>query len=276
MHVTSPDYPLASVAQYTPSLHSISDVLSFESRVLGPTTGIVIVQPSIYGTDNSCTLDGLREVGPKRGRAVVQIDPKTIQKDELREWHNLGVRGVRVNLVSVGNIGLSEEELREMLVPQADTIRDLGWALQLYVPLAMMDTLERIIPSLAVKVVMDHMGQPKLPHAKFSETRDPYDLEGFQAMIRLLRGGTTWVKLSAAYRISKGEDYVGAVEPIAKEILRVAGRDRVVFATDWPHTRFEGMDVEPFVCKVVEWCDGDRELIERVFRHNAEQLWDVE
>ena len=52
--------------------------------------------------------------------------------------------------------------------------------------------------------------------------------------------------------------------------------NRVVFASDWPHTRFEGLDIKPFVKRVMEWCEWDERLIERVFRGNAEMLWDVE
>ena len=37
---------------------------------------VVIVQPSIYGVDNSCTLDALRQLGA-RSRGVAVIDEKT-------------------------------------------------------------------------------------------------------------------------------------------------------------------------------------------------------
>lgn len=276
MHVTSPAYPLAPAAQYAPSAHPLSAALALERRLLGPSARIVLVQPSVYGTDNACTLDALREAGgPARARAVVQIDPGSVTRGQLEGWHALGVRGVRVNLVSVGKWGMGARELEEVLERQSEAVRGLGWALQLYVPLRMCVALEGVVPRLGVRVVLDHMGQPGLPHAGYARTRDPYELEGFAAMVRLLEGGHVWVKMSAAYRIGKEEDYLGEVEPIAREILCMGGRTRVVFATDWPHTRFEGMDVEPFVKKVVEWCEGDEELLRRVFRDNAQELWDA-
>ncbi len=104
---------------------------------------------------------------------------------------------------------------------------------------------------------------------------DPYALPGFAALIRLLEAGHTFVKLSALYRISKRAD-LRDPEPVAKEIIRVAGKTRVVFATDWPHTRFEGLDIRPFIEKVLDWCDDDSNLAERLFRGNAEDLWGVQ
>ncbi|KAK8118321.1 TIM barrel metal-dependent hydrolase [Apiospora kogelbergensis] len=92
--------------------------------------------------------------------------------------------------------------------------------------------------------------------------------------MRLLEGGNTWVKLSAAYRFSASADGFSDAAPVAKELLRVAGRNRVVFATDWPHTRFEGLDIRPWIRTVLfDLCEKGERLIERVFKGNAEELW---
>jgi predicted TIM-barrel fold metal-dependent hydrolase len=56
-------------------------------------------------------------------------------------------------------------------------------------------------------------------------------------------------------------------------LLKVAG-DRVVFASDWPHTRFDGLDVKPFVERCLQWTD-EAGLTENVFTVNAKKLWDV-
>ena len=82
------------------------------------------------------------------------------------------------------------------------------------------------------------------------------------------------MKLSAPYRISKQEGQ-GDLEPLARELLDVAGKRSVVFATDWPDTRFTGLDIRPFMERVLEWCGDDQVLVERLFRGNAEDLWDV-
>ena len=96
MHVTSPGYPLAADATYKPSLHSVDHAMEFESSI--GVSRIVLVQASIYGTDNSCLLEALRIVGPRHGRGAVGIDPETIKLPILKSWHDLGDRGVRLNL----------------------------------------------------------------------------------------------------------------------------------------------------------------------------------
>lgn len=138
--------------------------------------------------------------------------------------------------------------------------------------------LEKIIPDLGVRVCLDHFGQPTLPdlapNELYTTTMDPYTLPGFSSLSYLLRKERVYVKLSAPYRISRQES-LQDLEPLAKELLWVAGKERVVFATDWPHTRFEGLDIKPFMEKVLEWCGNDDELAERLFRGNAEDLWVV-
>ena len=80
------------------------------------------------------------------------------------------------------------------------------------------------------------------------------------------------MKFSAPYRLSKLQSQAN-LEPIAKELLRKRGKDRVVFATDWPHTRFEGLDIRPWMGKVLDWCAAEPLLCERLFAKNAEDLW---
>lgn len=270
MHVVDPiNYPLVADAHYVPKTHLLSEALRFESTV--GLRNIVFVQPSVYGNDNTCLLNALRQLGPHRGRAVVTFDPCTTSMSTLQEWHRIGVRGVRVNLQSVGKT-MDSAELESTLQRYADIIRPLGWVLQIYVPLATSIVLEDIVPKLRVKVCLDHFGYPTLSSTSLcSRFDDPYLVPGFDSLIRLLRQGNTFVKMSAPYRISK--DMGQALEPMAMELLRVAGNSRVLFATDWPHTRFEGLDIRPFVERVIEWCGNDDVLIDRIFRSNAEELW---
>lgn len=279
MHVTSPDYPLDSSAQYTPKSHSLSDAITFEKSQ--GVANIVLVQPSIYGTDNSCMLDALQELGTQRARAVVVFDPAHIDKATLEQWHKMGVRGARVNLVSVGQ-QISDTELQKILTAHADVIRPYNWVLNLHVPMTAAAALESIIPTLGVNVVLDHFCQPALPAAKlqrthpYTLTRDPYAIEGFRSLVNLLVQGNTYVKLSAPYRISKEEGQVD-LDPIGRELVKVA-LQRCIWASDWPHTRFDGVEAGPFVKKVIGWCEemgGGRDAVEMVFRGNAERLWGV-
>ncbi|KAL1988826.1 hypothetical protein VTN96DRAFT_7710 [Rasamsonia emersonii] len=270
MHVVDPQrYPMAPGALYTPRPHTLAHAQTFEASV--GMRNVVLVQPSIYAFDNSCLLDALKEMGPSRARGVVVIDPDSIQPETLAQWHALGVRGVRVNLKSVGKV-MTGDELAETLAKHAQVIRPLGWALQVYVPLDMMPALERCVPQLGVKVCVDHYGSPDLSAVK-ADSFDPYALPGFASLVALLRAGQTYVKLSAPYRLSP-DPQMRVIRVLTQELLRVA-RDRVVYATDWPHTRFEGVDIRPFTEMCLQLCGGDAELAERLFQRNAEELWDV-
>ncbi|OAX83451.1 hypothetical protein ACJ72_02184 [Emergomyces africanus] len=287
MHVVDPSLQsLSPTATYTPSkLHTLSQALAFEST-LG-IRNLVLVQPSIYGYDNTCVIEALKQLGPGHGRGVVCFDAATINAKQRRGvnaghstleiWHRLGVRGVRLNFVSVPQ-ELSAKELERTLHEYADIIRELGWVLQLYVPMHTIPDLVPIIPQLGVKVCLDHFGNPTLPVPSSVSSSplpfNPYTLPGFTALISLLEQGNTYVKISGAYRLSDDSqfEHLGA---LARELMR-AGRERLVFATDWPHTRFEGVDIKPITEVCLRWCvEEGADMTERLFRRNAEVLWDV-
>jgi predicted TIM-barrel fold metal-dependent hydrolase len=270
MHVTSPEYPLAVGAAYVPSLHNLQHAMKFESSI--GLSNIVLVQPSIYGNDNSCLLDALKAIGPQHGRGVVGIDPDTIDLATLQEWHKLGVRGVRLNLKS-NNTKFTEEDLRDTLHRYANAIKPLNWVLELFIGMEDIPILERVAGDLGVQICIAHFGAPKLPAmAKRTYPLDPYKLTGFDSLANMLRGGNTWLKFSAAYRFEEDPEMRG-IEAVAVELLKIAG-DKMVFASDWPHTRFDGLDVKPFVERCLQWTDAAR-LTEEVFTLNARKLWDV-
>ncbi|KAH7156479.1 hypothetical protein EDB81DRAFT_392467 [Dactylonectria macrodidyma] len=269
MHVVDPaHFALRSDAAYHPSAFTLSQALEFEASV--GIRNIVLVQPSIYGFDNDCMLDALHQLGPLRGRGVVQFDPATTSPAQLEQWHQLGVRGVRLNIQSTQR-EVDVQELSIQLHQYADAVRHLGWVIQVYVPMALITVLEPIVPTLNVRFCIDHLGHPDL---KTHSGLDPHDIPGFSSLVRLLDGGRTYVKLSAPYRMSRVPGYAD-VEPIAKELIKLVGSTRIVFATDWPHTRFEGLDIRPWMETVLDWCGDDHDLRDRLFRGNAEDLWDV-
>ncbi|KAF9885939.1 hypothetical protein FE257_012229 [Aspergillus nanangensis] len=273
MHVVEPQrYPVATSAAYKPSAHTLDEALRFESY-LG-IENIVLVQPSVYGFDNSCLLDALKHIGPSRGRGVVVIDPTTVSHNTLVHWHSLGVRGVRVNLKSVGKV-LSASELARTLLQHAEVIRPLGWVIQVYISLETMPMLESIVPQLGVKICIDHFGSPDLPvPMEWTNARsfDPYSLHGFSSLISLLRARDTYVKTSAPYRLSKDKE-LRDLEAMTREFLRAAP-DRIVYGTDWPHTRFTGSDIIPFTELMLRLCSEEMGLTERLFRDNAREMMD--
>ncbi|KAJ5578519.1 Amidohydrolase 2 [Penicillium hispanicum] len=271
MHVVEPQrFPVSKTAVYQPSVHTLADALAFECT-LG-VQNLVFVQPSVYGTDNSCLLDALAKIGPSRGRGIVVIDPANTQPETLDEWHALGVRGLRVNLQSVGQI-MEQTELEETLLQHAEIARPRNWIIETYLPLKMLPMLESIVPRLGVTFCIDHFGSPELlpiPQRKDGLPFDPYTLPGFQSLISLLRAGSTYIKVSAPYRFTKDRN-MRDLKAMAQEFLFTAP-NRVIYATDWPHTRFTGVDIRPFTEWCLELCADEPGLAERLFRRNTEAM----
>ena len=268
MHVTDPlRFPISKNATYKPHPAILSSALANARQLNIP--NLVFVQPSTYGVDNACLLHALETVGLSRGRGVVVIDPENINFDTLDKWHALGVRGVRLNLKSV-NKTLPREELARVLRAYAGVVRPMKtWALQLYVDLAIMDDIEPLLPELGIKMVFDHYGHPSSLTPPLSE------IPGWNALLRMMQSQLVYVKISAPYRLSKDPEYKD-LEVMSKELFQVREGRGVVFASDWPHTRFEGVDITPFVKDCLEWCAGDEKLKNNLFRDNARELWDID
>ncbi|KAF2174229.1 hypothetical protein M409DRAFT_62326 [Zasmidium cellare ATCC 36951] len=270
MHIIDPSrYPLAADAPYTPGVHSTWDAVTFENSV--DMRNIIIVQPSIYGNDNSALLDALKALGPNRSRAVVVFDDTKIDNSTLQQWHTLGVRGVRLNLASVG-ADPDIESFKTTVSAYASLVKPLGWMVQIYASMDILPGLESTIRDTPdVNFCFDHFAQPSKPKTNSTGPFDPYTITGFSSLITLLQEGNTWVKFSAPYRVELDYDQLDA---LAKEVLHVRS-DRVVFATDWPHTRFEGLNIRPFEERVLEWAREARS-VDKVFSANAKELWDVQ
>ncbi|KAK4896043.1 hypothetical protein LTR27_005899 [Elasticomyces elasticus] len=271
MHVVDPRaFPLSKDAQYQPSPHTLDDARAFLDQ-LG-IKKMVIVQPSIYGNDNACTLDGLRRLGPKHGRAVIQFDPKTTSREQIQEWHDLGVRGVRLNFKSVGGT-VEQDSLTASMREYAGAVRELGWVLELYIALEDVPLLEKAMAQdLGVRVCIDHCSHPTAK--SLSTAQQAQEIPGFQSLLNLLRQGQTWVKVSASYRLNKDPRH-SLTESLSREILRTRP-DRCVFATDWPHTRHDGIDVTPYLDAILDCIEAEGIPLQRVLVDNAEELFDAE
>src|SRR5262249_37419731 len=95
MHFYDGRFPPAPSAMLRPPDARVDYYRALQKK-LG-TTRNVIVQPSTYGTDNRCTLAALREIGGT-ARAVAVVDT-SVTDQELKRLNDLGVRGIRFNLV---------------------------------------------------------------------------------------------------------------------------------------------------------------------------------
>lgn len=252
--------------------------------LLAVTPRMCVVQPSIYGTDNSVTLKGLADIqkgGGGHGCAVVELDPATTSSEEIQKLHDAGARGVRVNFVSRG-IKPAREQLMAQMQAYADLLRPWGWVLQIYINLSLLDDIGDQLDSFGVPVCIDHFGQPDLRHADEVE-----DIPGYRSLLRAYgaKGSTLYVKISGAYRLTPtpqlDDPKLALLERMFSDLANLS-TERIVFASDWPHTRFEGVDTQGWTRKVIEWCaawgkesdpQAGQELLTKLFMTNADRLW---
>jgi len=188
---------------------------------------VVIVTPSIYGTDNASTLYGMKARGAN-ARGVAVIDGKTT-KSELDTMGQLGVRGIRLNLASAGTNDPAVG--RQRLQAAIERMKARNWHIQMYTNLAMIVAIKDIVAASPVPVVFDHFGGAQAALGP--------QQAGFPDLLDLVRSGKAYVKISAAYRSSKqGPDYTD-VTPLAQALI-AANADRIVWGTDWPHPNGAG------------------------------------
>ncbi|WP_322093584.1 amidohydrolase family protein [Paraburkholderia bannensis] len=217
-------YPFAANRSYTPGRALVSDLLGFEAR-LG-IERVVVVQPSVYGTDNAAMLAALRDLGTLRARGVAVIDPQTVTPAELRAMHEQGVRGVRLNLEVKGQ--RDQSVALAQLQRAAETVAPLGWAIQIYADVDVVAALAPTIGALPVHVVLDHFAGVRVP-------KQPEQKDAFDTVLALVKGGNVYVKLSAPYRASRQAPDYAEIAPFAQALIQ-ARADRMLWASDWPHT----------------------------------------
>lgn len=256
--------PRSRYAYWDGRVYTPPDCLLADYRHLLATLGVqraVLVQPSVYATDNTAMLDALRDGGPNY-RAVAVVD-ESIDDAELDRMHALGVRGVRCNIVDIvedkGRLPLA------LLQQLAAKIQRLGWHIELLMHADEFPDMDRAFADLPVDVVLGHLGYQRTEKG----TNDP----GFQALLRLMRAGKAWVKLTGPYRISEtGLPYADTI-PFAHALLDAAP-DRVLWGTDWPHVMMKGpMPNDGNLCDVLASWIPDETLRKRVLVDNPAKLY---
>ncbi|HEY8872684.1 MAG TPA: ROK family protein [Stellaceae bacterium] len=213
-------FPFAERRGYTPPPASAAQLLALQEAL--HLSRVVIVQPSVYGSDNSCTLDGMRRLGP-RARGVAVIDEAT-SNAALEAMHRAGIRGVRVNLATAGES--DPAQARRNLAAAVARVAPLGWHVQVYTELSVIAVLKDEVARLGVPIVFDHFGG--------AEATGGTGQRGFAALLALIKAGHAYVKVSAAYRSSDKAPAYDDVAPLA-EALIAANPDRILWGTDWPH-----------------------------------------
>ncbi|KAH7131141.1 hypothetical protein EDB81DRAFT_950518 [Dactylonectria macrodidyma] len=289
--------PFAASRAYTPAQATLERLKSFSTGLSQDArpSHLVLVQPSPYGTDNHVLLHSLkllREQGYETARGIAVVDINTIRDDELWAMHKLGVRGLRLNMQSDGR-AVNVEGLRTLMTHVAARIKDLpNWKLQLFCPARVWDDLYDTIHELPVQVIADHigglMGNSKLQASKYqAQPTDPTTQPGFQSLISLAQGSKVVVKISGIYRASSQvESGFSDLEPIIRALANKIP-DRLIWATDWPHTgegnsrmvrdldKIEGfrtIDNEVILRNLKRWV-ADKETWKKIMIHNPSSVY---
>lgn len=209
----------------------------------------------------------MKELGPSRGRGVVSFDPNHTNSETLRQWHDLGVRGVRINLRSSRTV-LTKTEIQTPLRKYAEKLRPLEtWSIRLYADMDVLDHVQPLVSELQVKIVLKHFASPTaLP----INPNQP----GWNALKRMMEDPLVYVKISAPYPFTNDPGF-NSLESLAKEIFSMRNGEGVVFGSESPHTKSRGYHVKPFMDTVVEWCNGNKELQEKLFRDNTNALCEI-
>jgi predicted TIM-barrel fold metal-dependent hydrolase len=213
-------FMFAAERVYTPEPASVAEMRSLHRAL--HMDRVVVVQPSVYGTDNGCTLDAVKQLGP-RARAIAVIDERA-PSSALDALNGRGVRGIRINLAVAGqtDAGRAQDRLRRSI----GQIEARNWHIQMFTGIAIVEAIRDRVAESPVPIVFDHFGgaQASLGVAQ----------PGFDALLELVRSGKAYVKISAAYRASNaGPDYAD-VAPLAKALI-AANPQRILWGSDWPH-----------------------------------------
>jgi D-galactarolactone isomerase len=244
MHMYGPvdKYPLAPTRTNDPPMAMVADY-----RRMLDWIGVeraVVVQPSHYAKDNSCTMDAVKELGIDKARAVVVVDD-TASDADLAKLTKEGARGVRFHMLPGGVLPW------EMLPVLAPRVHEHGWNVQVQCNGHLLPEKEAMLKAVPGPVVIDHVGRFMDPV--------PVAHPAFKTLLRLLDTGKVWVKCSAPYESSKtGGPAFADVTPLAQAIIRHAP-ERMLWASNWPHPgRDPGFNDAAMLDLLLSWAPDDK------------------
>ena len=247
-------YPLSPQRMYDPALSTVDDY-----RRMADAIGIermVVVQASIYGTDNRCLLDSIQRLGPQNARGIAVVD-QSVTMEQLREMDARGVRGIRFNAIT-GRTPIA------WLPSLAKMIEPLGWHVQLWTNSERLLQIGSILDDMPLPIVLDHMGQfPAAEGVKGNQ---------FQNILRLMKDDRFWIKL-VGYRVSNSPATFDDIREATTTLVSAAPQ-RCLWGTDWPHIYLEGRPM-PNTTELFEsiraWlAPAD---VERIFVKNPARLY---
>ena len=255
LHIYEPGYDMRASASHPSQPGTLAHYRDIQKR-LGLTRA-VIVQPSAYGTDNTCTLEAMKKLGDT-ARGVAIVDPAA-PDSELERLTKLGIRGVRYHMR--GGV-LTWDTMPGV----AARVADFGWHVQLQCESREIAEREAMLAKLPCDLVIDHMGR--------FDAATPADDKSWRVVMKFLATGRCWVKLSGAYYGSKsGPPLYADKARIAKDLIKAAP-GRMVWASNWPHPSFKKNfpDEGKLLDTLAEWTQ-DEALRRKILVANPASLY---
>ncbi len=254
------EFPYAQERIYTPPDATLGQYQSLLS-MLGIDRA-VLVQPSVYGTDNRAMLAAL-STKPDQFRGVAVIDG-SITDAELERLHRAGVRGIRCNVVDVADksTGLPMDQLTAI----ARRIQPFAWHLELLAHVNEYPDLARTFANFPVDLVFGHFG--------YSHARHGVNDAGFQGLLSLLREQKAWVKMTGPYRICDG-DFPYEDMRVFNDAVIKANSKRLIWGSDWPHVMVKKhMPHDADLCDLFGSWVADPSLRKTILSDNPCMLYD--
>jgi len=255
LHFYNAKFPSAPTALMTPPDAWVDDYCLIQNRL--NLERVVVVQPTTYGTDNSCQLEAMKSFG-KNARGVMVADTSTTD-EELDRLTRLGVRGVRFHMLPGG--ALPWDILEEM----AARVHNFGWHIQLQMNGRDFPDREEMLKHLPCDLVVDHVGRFMGPV--------PTDDPAFKVLLGFLEAGRCWVKLSAPYESSESGPPDWADITAEARALVKAAPERMLWASNWPHPGQKNPpDEADLLDLLLDWVD-DEAVRNRILSENPAELY---
>ncbi len=246
-HIFTRDMPKTREAWFSPgydfTAQQYLDTLDAHGVHFGVIAGI-----SIYGLYNDYMLEQLRRHRRLRGTANVL---PTTERYILERMKEDGIVGVRLQLTRRKHLpDLASEEYRLLF----RRLADLDMHLQVVVEGPHWPAVLGKLEGCGVRIVVDHFGHP--------DPVEGVNCAGFQAILRSIEKGMTWVKLSGAYRLTWSELGKAQRDPrtrtlareLAQALLRHAGPERLVWGSDCPFVGYEAaVSFRETIDELAEW-----------------------
>ena len=221
VHTFDPQhFPYSPARPYTPEPVAVGELRSLHKALhMGR---VIVVQTTVYGTDNSGALDAMKQLG-SRARGVAVIDDQT-PESALDEMDRAGMRGIRLNLETAGE---TDPALgRKRFQAAVERIKNRKWHIQIYARLSVIEGIKDLVAAAPMPVVFDHFAG--------TQAAPGVDQPGFRDLLGLVQSGKAYVKISAPYRSSTITPDFPDVAPIAKALV-AANPQRILWGSDWPH-----------------------------------------